>query len=130
MSTLERELLRQIEEFKAEHNGKEPRYVCVNIRWKDTGKVERRIVALFPYDEENTPDFIDDRVFFYFDLPSNIFFCMSNVEDVDGDDYDDIEDFEEALNLYAETPEDREYYFPSKEDFDIVTIREVMDEIF
>lgn len=130
MSTLERELLRQIAEFKDEHNGKEPRYVCVNIRWKDTGKVERRIVALFPYDEENTTDFIDERVFFYFDLPSNIFFCMSNVEDVDGDDYDDIEDFEEALNLYAETPEDREYYFPSKEDFDIVTIREVMDEIF
>lgn len=130
MSTLERELLRQIAEFKDKHNGKEPRYVCVNIRWKDTGKVERRIVALFPYDEENTTDFIDERVFFYFDLPSNIFFCMSNVEDVDGDDYDDIEDFEEALNLYAETPEDREYYFPSKEDFDIVTIREVMDEIF
>lgn len=129
MSTLERELLHQIEEFKAGHNDKEPRYVCVNIRWKDTGKVERRIVALFPYDEENTPDFIDDRVFFYFDLPSNIFFCMSNVEDVKREDYDDIEDFEEALNLYAETTEDREYYFPSKEDFDIVTIREVMGEI-
>jgi hypothetical protein len=130
MSTLEKKLLRQIREFKAEHNGKEPRFVCVNIRWKDTGRVERRIVALFPYDEENTPDFIDDRVFFYFDLASNIMFCLSNVEDVDADDYNNIEDFEKALNLYAKTPEDREYYFPSKEDFDIVTICEVSDEVF
>ena len=130
MSTLERELLCRIDGYKAGSGGLEPLYVNVLIRWKDSGKVEPRIVALFPYDENKTPDHIDERVFFYFDLASNIFFCLSNVEDVDGDDYDDIEDFEEALNLYAETPEDREYYFPSKEDFDIVTIREVMDEIF
>ena len=32
------------------------------------------------------------------------------------------EEFEEELNKYAETEEDAQYYFPSREDFDIVGI--------
>lgn len=123
MSTLERELFRQIEEFKnsVEGKGEEPKYIRVLIRWKDSGKVEYRNVALFPYDENKTPEWIDKDVFFFFDLKSNIIFCLSNVE-ISLDDFDTIEEFEEELNKYAETEEDAQYYFPSREDFDIVGI--------
>lgn len=129
MSTLERELLCRIDGYKAGSGGLEPLYVNVLIRWKDSGKVEPRVVALFPYDEDKTPDHIDERVFFYFDLASNIMFCLSNVE-ISVNDFDTIEEFETELNKYAETEEDALYYFPSREDFDIVSIEGVGCELY
>lgn len=129
MSTLERELLCRIDGYKAGSGGLEPLYVNVLIRWKDSGKVEPRTVALFPYDENKTPDHIDERVFFYFDLVSNIMFCLSNVE-ISVNDFDTIEEFETELNKYAETEEDAQYYFPSREDFDIVSIEGVGRELY
>jgi len=121
MSTLERDFFCQIEGYKAGSGGLKPKYVNVLIRWKDSGKVEPRIVALFPYNENKTPNYIDERVFFYFDDKSNIIFCLSNVE-ISVSDFDTIEEFENELNKYAETEEDAQYYFPSREDFDIVAI--------
>ena len=129
MSTLERDLFCHIDGYKAGSGGLEPLYVNVLIRWKDSGKVEPRIVALFPYDENKTPDHIDERVFFYFDLASNIIFCLSNVE-ISVNDFDTIEEFETELNKYAETEEDALYYFPSREDFDIVSIEGVGRELY
>ena len=129
MSTLERDLLCRIDGYKAGSGGLEPLYVNVLIRWKDNGKVEPRTVALFPYDENKTPDHIDERVFFYFDLASNIMFCLSNVE-ISVNDFDTIEEFETELNKYAETEEDALYYFPSREDFDIVSIEGVGRELY
>jgi hypothetical protein len=129
MSTLERELLCRIDGYKAGSGGLEPLYVNVLIRWKDSGKVEPRTVALFPYDENKTPDHIDERVFFYFDLASNIMFCLSYLE-ISVNDFDTIEEFETELNKYAETEEDALYYFPSREDFDIVSIEGVGRELY
>lgn len=129
MSTLERDLFCRIDGYKAGSGGLEPLYVNVLIRWKDSGKVEPRTVALFPYDENKTPDHIDERVFFYFDLASNIMFCLSNVE-ISVNDFDTIEEFETELNKYAETEEDALYYFPSREDFDIVSIEGVGRELY
>lgn len=128
MNTLERELFCRIDGYKAGSGGLEPKYVNVLIRWKDSGKVVPRIVALFPYDEK-VPDCVDERVFFYFDLMSNIIFCLSNVE-IFANDFDTIEEFENELNKYAETEEDARYYFPSREDFDIVAIIGVGKELF
>ena len=129
MSTLERDLLCRTDGYKAGSGGLEPLYVNVLIRWKDNGKVEPRTVALFPYDENKTPDHIDERVFFYFDLASNIMFCLSNVE-ISVNDFGTIEEFETELNKYAETEEDALYYFPSREDFDIVSIEGVGRELY
>lgn len=128
MSTLERDLFCRIDGYKAGSGGLEPKYVNVLIRWKDSGKVVPRIVALFPYDEDKTPDDIDERVFFYFDVKSNIIFCLSNVE-ISADDFGTIEEFEAELNKYAETEDDAQYYFPSREDFDIVGIEGVYGSI-
>lgn len=128
MSTLERDLFCRIDGYKAGSGGLEPKYVNVLIRWKDSGKVVPRIVALFPY-EDKIPDYVDERVFFYFDGKSNIIFCLSNVE-ISASDFDTIEEFENELNKYAETEEDAKYYFPSREDFDIVGIEGVCGSLF
>jgi hypothetical protein len=120
MSTLERIYLNKLYEY-LKTNDEAVRYVDCVIRWKDNGKLEKVTIALFDYDEVSVPDYDDDRIFFYVGDKVDFFFLLSEV-DIEDMPTEDLDEFEKELNKYAETDEDKQHYFASGEDFDIVNI--------
>ena len=129
MGTLERQVYNLRGEYIEKHNGELPDYADVTIRWKDTQKTFNVTVALFSYNEDLVSLYEDEKIFFYFSTLSEFINCLCNIDNLNEEDFDTTEEFEQELNKYAETEEDKAFYFPSHEDFDIVAVSEFYKEL-
>lgn len=123
MGTIERKIISLYEDYKKQNDGEEPKYLGCQIRYKDDGSVLDVIIALFEFDVDVIDD---DRIFYYVSNIKDVLSMTTNVE-INQEDYDSVEDYEKELNKYAETEEDKEYYFPCMEDFDIIDAYEMFN---
>lgn len=92
--------------------------VMTLIRWKDTGEICQRDIAISKY--ESTEDFwFDEDFLFNVKSVDHFLFLLANL-DFNMNDFDTEEEWLEEIHKYE--GEDKDDYFNSNEDFDIVDI--------